>query len=223
MILLGASVYADFESVLFDVSLEIEGRIRAIQCPVLLAAHETGEVSIQINNPTDEAINRRIITTISRGHLILMNQYEDVVSLEPGERQKLSWEVTARDAVYGHLILAKVTTLVSLRNPLHRGTCGILVLNLPGQIKGAYVVGMMLVSSGFFLITGMWMWYQYGRSFSGWRMETTRAIFLLGGVVLAGLALSMFGFWELAAGAFYIAVLATGVSLPHFLINQAGA
>lgn len=220
MILLGASVYADFESTLFDVSLSAEARIRPLQCPILLAGHETGQVSVRVSNPSEEAITRRVNTNISRGHLIMMNQYTEVFTLEPGESRMFSWDVTARDAAYGHLIMVKITTLVNPRNPLQRGSCGVLVLNLPGQVRGVYVVGLMLAVSVIATISGMRGWWQYGRSYTGWRMEATRAIMLLGCVVLAGIALSLIGLWEIAAGAFYIAVLAVGVIVPHFLINS---
>ena len=78
----------------------------------------------------------------------------------------------------------------------------------------------MLAVSVIATISGMRGWWQYGRSYTGWRMEATRAIMLLGCVVLAGIALSLIGLWEIAAGAFYIAVLAVGVIVPHFLINS---
>ena len=220
MFLLGASVYADFESTLFDVSLSADARIRPLQCPVLLAAHETGEVSLRLRNPGAEPITRRVNTNISRGHLIMMSQYTDVVTLEPGESRRLSWNITARDAAYGHLIMVKITTLVNPRNPLQRGSCGVLVLNLPGQIRGSYLVGLLLAVALTGTIGGMRGWWHYGRSYTGWQLEATRAIMLLGSVVLVGLAMSMVGFWEIAAGAFYIAVLAVGVIVPHFLINS---
>jgi hypothetical protein len=115
--------------------------------------------------------------------------------------------------------MVKITTLVNPRNPLQRGTCGVLVLNLPGQLRGSYVVGLLLAVAVIGTISGMRGWWRYGRSYTGWQMEATRAILLLGSVVLIGLALSLIGFWEVAAGAFYIAVLAVGVIVPHFVIN----
>lgn len=220
MVLLGASVYADFESTLFDVSLSAEARIRPLQCPILLAGHETGQVAVRVRNPGEEEITRRVNTNISRGHLIMMNQYTEVVTLAPGETRRLAWDVTARDAAYGHLIMVKITTLVNPRNPLQRGSCGVLVLNLPGEIKGSYLVGLLLAVSVIGTVTGMRMWWRYGRSYTGWRMEATRAIMMLGSVILFGIALSFIGLWEVAAVAFYIAVLTVGVIVPHFLINS---
>ena len=220
MILLGASVYADFESSLFDFSLSTEGRIRPLQCPVLLAAHETGAVTVHVSNSTQEEITRRVNTTISRGHLIMMNEYNESVTLAPGESHVFSWNVTARDAAYGHLIMVKITTMISPRKPLERGTCGVLVLNLPPHVRGIYVIALMLIIAVVATVAGMRMWWLYGRFYTGWRLEATRAILLLGTVVLAGLAISLIGFWEIAAGAFYIAILTVGVTVPHFIINS---
>jgi hypothetical protein len=218
--LLGASVYADFESELFDVSLETKGRLRQMYCPVMLSARETGKITILIDNPTDKPATRHVLATVTRGHFTYMNLYEFEITLEPGEQRTLSWDVTAHDATYGNLILAKVMTMANLRQPLRRGSCGILVLNLPGWLKGGWFIAILLVITVIFILIGMRMWWLYGRPNIGWRGETSRIIYLLGGVILVGLALSMLGIWELAAGAFYIAVLAIGVSLPHFLFSQ---
>jgi hypothetical protein len=220
LILLGASVYADFESSLFDVSLDAEARIRPVSCPILLASHETGVVSATVHNLSDEEVNRLVRANISRGHLIMMREDEQRITMEARESQTFTWEVTAKDAAYGHLILAKITVLENARKPLQKGSCGVLVLNLPFGIPGWVLVSLIAVIGVFGTVYGAFLWWQNGRSYTGWRMEATRAISLLSSVIIFGLLFSALGLWELAAIGFYIAVLATGVIVPHFVINR---
>lgn len=219
MVMLGASVYADFEATLFDVFLNAASSPRLIDCPILLSSRESGIVSASIKNQGDTPIMRLVRAHISRGHLTLMREFEQRIELAPGEKVNLEWEVTEKDAAYGHLIFAKVIFLKDDRNPIQRGSCGILVLNLPFGLSGRTVVATMYIVSFICIILALGLWWRYGRSYTGLRMEATRAMFVLGVVVLVGLIFALLGWWEAAAGAFYLAILAIGVVVPHFLIN----
>jgi hypothetical protein len=222
MVLLGGSVYADFESTLFDVSIIADGSISPIRCPVLLNDHETGVIAATITNNTPEPRERLVRAHISKGHLILMREIEERLVLAPNETRILRWAVTSRDAAYGHLILVKVIALENGIQPSHKGSCGVIVLNLPDWITGQALTYSLLAASLIFLLSGAGLWWVYGRSFTGRRLEATRAFFILAAVILSGLAFSFLGFWEFAAAAFYLAVLALGVITPHFLIYRQG-
>jgi hypothetical protein len=219
MVMLGASVYADFEATLFDVLLNTVTSPRVIECPILLSSNESGTVSARISNPTDADVSRLVRAHISRGHLTLMRELEQQLSLAPGETRELEWEVTEDDAAYGHLIFAKVIFLENDRNPITRGSCGILVLDLPFGLRGSTAVTIMYLVSFICIITSLVIWWRYGRSYTGIRMEATRAMIVLGITVLLGLIFALFGLWEVSAATFYIGILSIGVVVPHFLIG----
>lgn len=218
MVLLGGAVYADFESTLFDVSIVADGSIRPIQCPIVLNDFETGVVTASISNNTSQTSERLVRAHISKGHLILIREIEERVVLAPGETRTLRWTVSARDAAYGHLILVKVIALDDGIQPSHKGSCGVIVLDLPYWISGQLATSSAFALSLGLLLSGAGLWWTYGRSYTGRRLEATRAIFLLGIIIVSGLTFVFLGFWEFAAAAFYLAVLALGVITPHFLV-----
>jgi len=219
MVMLGASIYADFEATLFDVFLNASSSPRLIQCPILLSSNESGLVTATIRNRTDQPVERLVRAHISRGHLTLMREFEERLEIAPGEGIDLDWAVTEKDAAYGHLIFAKVIFMEDDLNPLTRGSCGILVLDLPLGLTGRTTVALMYLISFTSIISSLALWWRYGRSYTGIRLEATRAMFVLGFVVLLGLIFGLIGIWEVAAGLFYISILAIGVVVPHFLIN----
>ncbi|MFN2145985.1 MAG: hypothetical protein ACK2T7_11590 [Anaerolineales bacterium] len=219
MVMMGASIYADFEATLFDVFLNASSSPRLIHCPILLSSKESGLVTTSIRNRSDEPVVRLVRTHISRGHLTLMREFEERLEIDPGEVIDLEWAVTEKDAAYGHLIFAKVIFLESAIKPITRGSCGILVLPLPWGLHGWTVVVIMYLISFTFIISSLVLWWRYGRSYSGIRLEATRAMMVLGVDVLIGLVFALIGIWEVAALTFYISILAIGVIVPHFLIN----
>lgn len=218
MTLIGVSVYADFEASLFDITIVSEGTIRPISCPVFMDVDETGRVAATISNKSERVDEVVVQAHISRGHLLWFREVENHLSLVPDEKQRLAWEVHSEDAAYGHLILTKIIVLGSLSEPRNKGACGVIVLDLPGNLRGGHLFwllfSLVFVSTGY----GMVLWWRYGRALAGRRMEATRAIMGLGVLILIGLIGTATGFWELAAGCFYISVLLIGVIVPHFLV-----
>jgi len=219
MLLIGASVYADFESMLFDVSIAADGDIRPIVCPILMSSKEIKEVRAVVKNTTDYPMNSLVRTHVSMGHLTLMREIEQRVQLAPNEKQRLSWLVSAEDAAFGHLILVKVIMLKS-GDPSHKGSCGIIVLNLPSNLKGFHLYFGLLFVSLVALLGGFRMWWNHGRYYTGRRLEVTRSMVGFTIIVVGGLAFSLVGLWEISAVFFYIGVLMVGVVVPHFLIAR---
>lgn len=220
MVLIGASIYADFESTLFDATTVVDGSIRPINCPILLSSTEVGKVSALVRNSDDQPRELVVRTHITRGHLILLREVQDKIALDPGASQRLFWEVTAEDAAYGHLIMAKVIVFDDSSNPSHKGSCGIIVMKMPGNLQGWQLFWTLYLISVTFILSGMRIWWTTGPPFGSGSLEATRSILGLGGIILLGLIFIIFGFWELGAGAFYISLLLTGVIVPHFLISR---
>ena len=220
MVLIGFSVYADFESTLFDLTNGVNRSIRSIKCPVFLSSQETGNLSAVIKNPEDRTQELVIQASISNRDLILLQEFQENISIAPYEAKQLKWEVEPPDAAYGHLILAKVIVMDVALNPSHRGSCGIIILKLPDGMKGWELFWIIFVLSGIGILSGIIRWWKYGRPNSNRGLEATRSLFGLGGLAVIGLVSITLSFWELAAGAFYIGLLLMGVLIPHFLIKK---
>ncbi|NIV13508.1 MAG: hypothetical protein GWN62_20155, partial [Aliifodinibius sp.] len=167
MVLIGASVYADFESTLFDATTIVDSAVRPINCPVLLSTSEKGKVSAVIRNSTDVRRELVVRAHITRGHLILIRELEDRITLDPGESLRFKWEVTPQDAAYGHLILAKVIVLNEGPQGTHKGSCGIIVLNLPDHVRGGQLFWLLYSLSSIGVLGGMTIWRNHGRSSAG--------------------------------------------------------
>lgn len=220
IILIGISVYADFESTLFDLTNGANRSINSIKCPVFLSSNETGYLSAVIKNSEDLPQDLVIQARISKGHLILLQEFQENISIASHETKQMNWEVDAPDAGYGHFILAKVIVMDNALHPFQRGSCGIIVLDLPFGMKGWQLFWTVFVLSLSGIMSGIIFWWKYGRSNSNRSLETTRSLFGLGGLALVGLVSITLGLWQLAAGAFYIGLLLMGVIIPHFLINK---
>lgn len=220
MVLIGASIYADFESTLFDATTVVDSAIRPIGCPILLSSTELGKISAVVRNSDDRPREWVVRAHITRGHLILLREEEEKVALGSGDSQRLSWEVTADDAAYGHLIMAKVIVFDDAANPSHKGSCGIIVINLPGNLRGWQLFWILYLTSITCILSGIRIWWANGRTYATRSLEATRSILGLGGIILLGLVFIVFGFWELGAVAFYISLLLTGVIVPHFLLSR---
>jgi len=220
MVLIGSSVYADFESTLFDLTNSAKRSYHPIKCPVFLSSYESGYLSAVIKNPNDITQQLVIQARISNRHLILLSEVQENISIASHGKKQLNWEVEAPDAVYGHLLLAKVIVMDANLNPSQRGSCGIIVLDLPLGLKGWQLFWMVFVLSLSGIISGIIFWWRYGRSSSNRGLEATRSLFGLGGLALVGLVSIALGSWQLAAVAFYICLLLMGVIIPHFLINK---
>jgi hypothetical protein len=220
MFLIGVSVYADFEATLFEVSIISDQVIRPIQCPIFISRNETGLVTTTLKNSGGNTREYRIQAHISKGHLILIRKLENILYLDPDQSQKITWEIYPQDAAFNHLILVKVLIVNAGTNTTHKGSCGVVVLNLPGEINGRQLFWVSFISALVFLVSGASFWWKFGRSYTGRRLEATRSILGLGVLVLVGLISTATGIWELAAGSFYVGMLMIGVIVPHFMINR---
>ena len=221
MALVGTSVYADFESMLFDIALVADNNFHAIQCPIYLSSNEIGEVQATASNKLDQPADLLVKAHISRGHLLLLREEEINMTIPANSQEQVSWEITPKDAAYGHLILVKMVMYTrSDDETSQKGSCGVIVLDLPGNMKGwqlmVGVVGMSLTTS----LVGLRLWWKYGRQYSAREQEAIRSVSALAIILLVGLVAAMIGYWEVAAVAFYIGVLMIGVIVPHFLISR---
>lgn len=193
-----AAVWGDLEASLFDSSLDAERKMSGFHCPILITQAEPGVFRAKIENTTDKPMTRTIRTHISQGFVTLLREDSQTFTLQPGETHPLSWEVTAKDAVWGRLIMAR--TLMFRRHPLpsEGGYCGILVVNL-ASLGGPALTAILVAASLVLMAAGLILWVAMDTDRRKDRSREARtAVFAFAGGMVIAMALSLLGNWLLS-------------------------
>jgi hypothetical protein len=220
IILLGASVYADFEASLFDIPLNADEDIRKFSCPILIDSDEVGRIRATVKNDSDQVILRTITGHFSQYSALTRREETFRTNFDPFESKNIYWEITADDAVYGHLILVKVYLYGRATNPAREAGCGVLVLDLPWNLTGDQVVVVLLVFGISLMLTGGRVWWIFTHPKAGIQAEESWGVVSLVCTISTGLLASYLGFFTIAVGMFYVTMLMVGVMVPHFIFSH---
>lgn len=215
----GAAAWGDLEAFLFDVTVDSDAALGSLRCPVVITSTESGKLSATFENPTERPIKPSVRTHISEGFVTLMRRIDDRPSLEPDEKQRLEWTVTADDAAYGYLILARVFVRYPYPLPDRTAACGVLVIDLPGW-TGSQVTALVVVGSLLCMVAGVGLWVAGRRPLSGRILDATRAMIALAVVVLLGMFSSFLGWWVLSGLLLMIALLLIGAIITYFVQSR---
>ena len=131
----------------------------------------------------------------------------------------MEWTVTAEDAAWRHFILVRVHELRNAPLPSRTGSCGILVLNVPG-LTGGQVVFLMAATAVLSLAVSLVLWVAGQRASTRPVPDLTRRMGLLAAVVLAAMALSAGGRW-LAGGLLAILTALLTVTMVTWAVSRA--
>jgi len=194
-------VWGDLEARLFDPSLSGE-RGMSMRCPALIGGDESVTVSASFHNPLEREARYVIRTHVSEGHVTLMRRLEDQLALAPGERQRLEWEVTSEDAVYGLFALVKVHLFGFYPLPARQGSCGIVLVNLP--LPGSVLFGTGLALALLGMVGGTALWTRANRPLNESALDTARAMVVLSALVILGLLMGLLNIW--IVGLFVLAI-----------------
>jgi hypothetical protein len=212
----GAAAWGDLEAFLFASSVDADASLGSLRCPIVITSTESGTLSATLENPTERTIRPTIQTLISEGFVTLMRRIDDQPSLEPGEKKRLEWAVTADDAAYGYLILARVFVRYPYPLPKRTSACGVLVIDLPGW-TGGQVTALVVVGSLLCMIAGVGLWMAGNRPLSGRIQDASRAMIALAVVVLLGIISSFMELWLLSGLLLVIALLLIGAIISYFV------
>lgn len=218
MALFATAAWGDFEASLFDLSLPSDGPLNTLSCPVLVTAAESGTVSATFTNPSERPIQRRVRIHVSDGLVTLLREEKSMLPLDPGERQRLQWTVTADDAVWGRLILARVYVYRQYPLPSATAACGILLVDLP-PFTGGHVLALAVAASLLGIGLGGWLWMASNRPLAGRIRRVTYGMAVLAGIVLAGMSASLLGWWLLAVGLLVLAILLALALFAYSLLS----
>jgi hypothetical protein len=198
-ILLGAAysagaVWADLEASLFDPSIGAEEPIKTLKCPVLITPRESGIITATFSNPSDRAVLRTVRAHISYGFATLIREVSTQFTLEPGGQQKLEWEVGAEDAAWRRVVLVRVNVLRNWPLPSQTGSCGVIVMNVPG-LTGNQFSTLLVVLSVLGIAIGIFLWIRRGKSTAELAPDISKAMMILGALMLGIMIVSARGSW----------------------------
>lgn len=214
-----ATVWADLEASLFEPTKAAQERLGTLRCPLIITPQEAGTISTTLSNPTERALRQTVRGTISHGFSSLMREVDAQFTLEPGETRKAEWTVTAADAAWRHFILVRVNVLRNFPLPFRSGSCGVLVMNLPG-LTGNQIVVLWFAASLMSMVAGLALWSRAIKSSPGPLPDLTRPLILLGAIVAASMLGSLIGWW-LASGLLLILVLIVTVAVITWAVTKA--
>jgi hypothetical protein len=208
------SAWPDMEASLFDATTAsvASARLGGLRCPVLMAEDEPTSVRAALNNRGAVREAFLVRARISAGFVSYWRQDSQQVVLDPGRSLALAWPVTAADAAYGRLVLARVLATRGTRLPARQQACGILVIPVRGVSGGVVFAGWLAVGLAFILCAAALLLVCRAslgpRARRGLRALTV-ATAITFGALLAGVA----GWWLVSHAALVLAALVLVASL----------
>lgn len=209
------STWADLEAAYYGFARRAGSGLRGLSCPVLMTANETNAIRLTVTNTTEKKLSPAIRTEISSPALAFL--FSDYVELQAGESVVKEWEIGPGNVDLDRFIFAKVLVYASYPIPDRENTCGVFIVNLPGN-GAIFTWGMVIVS-----LLGMGVGL-YGLSQvqdterSG--ADTARQLTFLAVVVILGLLTVYMGWWIQGILAIVIALLFSVIA-SGLMVNRA--
>ncbi|TAK10663.1 MAG: hypothetical protein EPO32_14510 [Anaerolineae bacterium] len=197
----------DLESAIFVSGLPADERLASLRCPLVMNAGETANVTADITNHSDRARLRTVRAQISIGLSNLTREEEAHFEQPAGETRQLAWEVTPEDAAYGEsLILVQVYSVPNSPLPSLSGSCGIMLVNIPG-LTGQQIVGVFFALTLLCITVGGGMWLASHRPLEGRAARQATGLGTLTAFVILGMAGSLTGIWIIGLAAVVLAII----------------
>lgn len=212
--LLLISVWGDVEAFMFDLSQRGEKNLGTLVCPVIITPQDTGEFSVELENPLERDIMSAVRVHVSSGFVSLITEDNVKVDLAPKESKKLAWSVNPEDAAYGKMVLVKVFLFRNYPIPSKDATCGIFVINTP-HFSGRQILFGGLGFSFIGMLAAIGMWQVNNRLMTGTQRELFRSMTILAGAITIGIVASLLGWWLLGGIGIVVTALLTIITLTH--------
>ena len=211
------ATWADMESSAYDFPRLANAGLDGLHCPVLMTLYETGTISLDVSNTTENRISPLIKTQISTR--LLPQQFLEDIQLTPGESKRLEWSVDSENIDMGNFIFAKVLLFSAYPLPTREATCGIFVLDLPGtgRILVPVLIALSLISMG-------WSLHHINRlSTSNERLKKhVGSMIFLAITISLGLVLSFIGGWMLSVLVLVVSLLLIIILLGSWWADKPG-
>lgn len=215
MVFIGLAVWGDLEATLFNPGGRQEANLGRLRCPVLLTkAQESATISVRIKNTLDRATSFFARARISEGFLTLMREETTQVPLEPGEAERLEWQVSADDAAFERIVLFKVAISGGYPLPARQGTCGIVVIDIP-MLTGNQAYALGVAVSLILTMGGGVLWFVKSPRRLGVQVQIARLLVVVASAILIGIIVSLLGWWSIGLAVLVIILLSVGALIGY--------
>lgn len=210
------STWADLESTFYGFFHRTNTRFGGMSCPILMTPNETSSFSAEVTNTAERTLSPSIKTEIStRG---APSSSIERLSLEPGESTVVTWEIGPDNIDIGRFIFAQVYVYSFYPITDSESTCGIFIVNLPGNGETITwgVVGLSLFG----------MWYGLNgmkrlRDHMRRGMDTIRhSLAFLSLVIAIGLVTCFMGWWIQGGLILIVIILLVVIILGVFVTHS---
>jgi len=194
------AVWADLEALSFESQLTADGGL-ALNCPVLVTAAAPAQLSTTVKNGGENDVRRTIRATLTQGSVIYTRREEQIFDLTPGESRRFAWQISAQDAAWGKIAMARVYLFRAYHALSGSASCGVFVLpiNLPGE----WVTAVWLLLAGGLILFGGRAWLR-----GGFSANEGRIVWALGGLAALGVFANLMGWFALAGASLLFGVFA---------------
>jgi hypothetical protein len=209
------AAWADMEATSYGFARLANAGLRGLSCPVLMTRNETRMISVTVSNTTGGRISPSIKTQISTS--LLPEQFLENIELAPGKSKRLEWAVGPENIDMGSFIFAKVLLYSAYPVPSKEATCGIFVIDLPGN--GRVILPVLLMLSLLGMGWGLHQINQF-RAFSKWATKHLGSMAFLALTIVLGIIISFMGSWVPAVLVLVVALLISVILLSSLLLSD---
>jgi hypothetical protein len=222
LILSGWSLWGQVEASLL-VYPSGQPPIASLKCPLMLASTEAGIVSAYFDNPTTEEINPTVQAVI--GRIGKSRTASGVLTLAPGQRKQVQWQVFPADRVFGGLILVNLFETSQRNFSAHQSYCGIPVWGFPPNsgFSGMQMFILIFATSLVFIIAGGSLWLAGRLPLRGLVEQATNASAALAVLVFLDMLLIFPRWWGLSLFLFLLTVMLVVIIITQFMLFPTGA
>jgi len=188
------SAWGDIEASTFDAALQTDETLSKLDCPVFIGKEEQRVIVAEIVNTTDRDVSPVVRARITQGYVTLVREHRGKVDIPQGESARIEWDISAEDAAYRQLILARVYQFSNYSLPSRQATCGVVVVPVPGLTGQQFY--LLLFGSGLVLsAVGLFLWIPNRDSEADPGGRKLRAYIYLAAYLLAVSLLNLLGNW----------------------------
>lgn len=204
--LVALSAWGDIEASTFDAALQTDETLRSLECPVFIGKEENSVIAAEIDNTTERDVSPVVRARITQGYVTLVREHRGKVEIPQGESARIEWDITAEDAAYRQLILARVYQFSNYSLPSRQSTCGVVVVPIPG-LTGQQFYILLFVSALVLSAVGLFLWIPNRGKNEDLGGRKLRAYIYLAAYLLVASLLNLWGNWLLSVGLVVLAFL----------------
>jgi hypothetical protein len=206
--------WPDYEASSYGFARRASAPLIGLSCPVFLNREDTGTLSLNISNTTDQPLSPSIRREFSAPGD--PEPFVESIRLAPGESKKLDWAIGNENIDLHYFIFANVLVYGTYPIPDRQAMCGIFIIDLP--LSGTAFLILMITLSIVSIGGGLYILSKSKRN-SDRSVAVVRSLTFLAGEVVLALIVGLMGWWIQAILILVIAILTIFVVL-NFLSDK---